>query len=329
MTKPAAPAFEDANKFLTRACQDCFSECCKKGKIFLLPEEVEAIENWLPGNAPEKIGAFRERLRPFPQFVFVEQHNRCVFLDESGLCELHVAGVKPEECFLWPLYVFVDELGTIDIRVFRECCQGHKAVTFDHPSVEKATIYARRIGYERLLSFRAAYSGDKIYDDRILRRLELEPQNVRPVQAAEKDEIVARLARDAGRDPSQLEALGPGGIHVHESGGHVTGCIAFRDDGPVPADGGVPHWEIVAMSVSVPEGQARISTVWSLLRALGKRVDGSSDAVVYARGGASGFEAALLGAGFRKSSLDHGGELKLAIRRAAIGHSRHHSPDGG
>jgi hypothetical protein len=48
--KPVTEIFESTNLELALACQKCESSCCKKGLLFMLPEDVNKIQQWLTRN---------------------------------------------------------------------------------------------------------------------------------------------------------------------------------------------------------------------------------------------------------------------------------------
>jgi Fe-S-cluster containining protein len=176
--KPSTLQFEQANDKLAAACMACASSCCKKGLLFLLPEEKEQMEKWVKLNRPDWSERFAKNLRQEEGFYLFDQEDSCMFLDEKNLCLLHNDGVKPQECFVWPLHVYVGSMGAPEIRVSTTCCEGYKFVTKDSPSVKACEDYAVRIGHDRLSRFRELYGGS--YGNTLLKELALSPK-VRPL----------------------------------------------------------------------------------------------------------------------------------------------------
>ena len=120
---------------LAEACQAKCSHCCKKGKIFLPEKEYLKILNWLEKNSPLDIEEFNARNHKFDGFYLYDQQNICQFLNAANLCRLHIHGVKPRECFWWPLHIYCAEADGFEIRVSTSCCEGYKHVTKESSEV--------------------------------------------------------------------------------------------------------------------------------------------------------------------------------------------------
>jgi hypothetical protein len=327
--RPISSAFELANQKLTQACQSYASACCKQGFIFLLPEEIRDIELWLANHAPDQMAAFHARLRSHDDFALLDQGDACIFLNESNLCRLHSSGIKPKECYLWPLYIYVDQLGTLDVRVFSTCCAGHNYLTSDHPSVDAATQFAAQIGYERTLRFREAYNGGKIYHDRILRELDLNPQHVRPLRADELDRYRAIYEGASSSEDwnatilrtARMIAVWPYGIHIYEQDGRVLGYMSLwpitRQTATHIASGqllctdideealerhnpgNATHWVMTAIAIMERDQPLRSVVTGSLLCTLKKRIQADHETTVFARAATAEGGSFLRRAGFR------------------------------
>lgn len=165
--KTTSISFADANQRLAESCRACSARCCKKGLLLLLPHELASIEGWLQEHAPENIGPFRDRIHYYDDFALFDQQLSCLFLDDNDLCVLHSAGLKPTECFIWPLHIYLGHRAeTVDVRVSTSCCDGYQNITDTHPSVYEAIKYARAVGYNRLTYVRSAYPGS--YQTRLI-----------------------------------------------------------------------------------------------------------------------------------------------------------------
>lgn len=163
-------AFEESNSKLAEACQSCAAQCCKKGLLFLLPSEEKAIRIWLNENDSNKLLEFDSCLTEHQQFFLFDQRDACMFLNSTNMCTLHGAGIKPKECYLWPVHIYLDILGTPEVRISKSCCDGHRHVASDHPIIAEAVMFAADIGYERLLQFRSLYAGS--YEHELLCKID-------------------------------------------------------------------------------------------------------------------------------------------------------------
>ena len=149
----------EVNSRLAASCQSACSACCKKGKIFLPDGQHDAILKWLEANAPEEMAEFESRCERFNAFYLYDQRSACQFLDGSDLCRLHTEGVKPRECFWWPLHVYTGGSTPFEIRVSTACCGGHAHLNPHSPYVDTVEAEARQLGGEILTSFRKVYPG--------------------------------------------------------------------------------------------------------------------------------------------------------------------------
>lgn len=147
------------NDRLASACQATCSSCCKKGKIFLPEDQYQAIRSWVATNSPGELQQFESRTEAFDGFRLYDQQDICQFLDRQDLCRLHNQGVKPRECFWWPLHVYTTGSEGLEIRVSNSCCEGYKHITPDSPYVEGVIDEVKALGAELIGKFRDVYPG--------------------------------------------------------------------------------------------------------------------------------------------------------------------------
>ncbi len=114
----------DDNDKLADACRSRGSKCCKSGTFLLKPWEYESIERWVAANGTA--GDLRELHDRMSGMVY-DQRQRCQFLDGRDLCRLHVYGVKPLECWFWPLHTAEDG-DHVEVSV-ATCCDAHCSIT--------------------------------------------------------------------------------------------------------------------------------------------------------------------------------------------------------
>ena len=328
--KPITQKFEEANQSLANACIACKSSCCKKGLLFLLPEEKEQIEKWILTNNPDWHERFLANLKEEQDFFLFDQEDSCMFLDTQNLCRLHEDGVKPQECFVWPLHVYEGDMGNPQIRVSTTCCEGYKFVEADTPSVHACESYAHQIGHDRLSRFREIYKGS--YGNRFVKEIELQPK----VRSLKSDEL--HLYRAAG------EAFFPGedwdkgmqrisGMHAR----HTDGLLVYEDDGkiigyatlwplsseavaklktseltdshideqamPQDRNAHVSSWIMTAIAVNEPDRTRRRQIVTGLLYAIFLRMNLDSESEIYAHAATDKGHAFLTRSGFKFNFL--------------------------
>lgn len=125
-------------------------------------DEYTKILAYVQENKSSEVQAdFSARVKHHDRFRLYDQQERCGFLDERDLCELHDKQLKPVECFSWPFHLYTAPDGaSIDIRYSTSCCSAHLAIE-EHP--EEAQQYAERIlakyKPDEILSFRQEYGG--------------------------------------------------------------------------------------------------------------------------------------------------------------------------
>lgn len=149
----------DFNDRLASACQATCSSCCKKGKIFLPEVQYQAIRKWVATNSPGELDEFESRTEAFDGFRLYDQMDICQFLDKQNLCRLHNHGVKPRECFWWPLHVYTTESSDLEIRVSSSCCDGYLHIQPDTPYVDGVIDEVKVLGSELIRNFRGVYPG--------------------------------------------------------------------------------------------------------------------------------------------------------------------------
>lgn len=239
--KPSVEQFEKSNENLAKACMDCASSCCKKGLLFLLPEEKLQIENWVKLHKPEWLERFLKNLKQESGFFLFDQEDSCMFLDRRNLCVLHNDGVKPQECFVWPLHVYLGNLGNPEIRVSTTCCEGYKFVNKQSPSVDACKDYASQIGHDRLARFREVYGGS--YGNTLLTTVELPPK-VRSLASHELN-----LYRNAGEAFFPGEDWDRGMLRISRMHArHKEGLLVYEDDGKIT--GYATMWPLSGDAVS-------------------------------------------------------------------------------
>lgn len=166
----AGKVADPINDKLAQACQATCSSCCKKGKIFLPDAEYQAISDWVRENSPGELEEFEKRSEKFDGFYLYDQQECCQFLDGANLCRLHTQGVKPRECFWWPLHVYAGEKGELDIRVSTSCCLAYQHIDAESPAVDALEAESRKLGGALIERFRAEYPGS--YSGVSLRKFE-------------------------------------------------------------------------------------------------------------------------------------------------------------
>ena len=157
------------NEQLAVACQATCSSCCKKGKIFLPDDEYQKLWNWISENSPGDLNEFQSRSEKHDGFHLYDQKDSCQFLDQKDLCRLHTQGVKPRECFWWPLHIYTTDTEDLDIRVSTSCCNAYKHISADSAYVDAVEAEVGKMGVELIGKFRAVYPGS--YSGVSLRRL--------------------------------------------------------------------------------------------------------------------------------------------------------------
>lgn len=307
--KPRTLQFEQANDKLAAACMACAASCCKKGLLFLLPEEKEQIENWVKLNRPDWSGRFSANLREEEGFYLFDQEDSCMFLDGNNLCLLHNDGVKPQECFVWPLHVYLGGMAVPEIRVSTTCCEGYKFISEDSPGVRACDEYAGRIGHDRLALFREIYRGS--YGTSLVKTAAL-PIRVRALGPHELG--LYRVAGEAffpGEDwdrglqrVARMHARHGGGLLVWERDGQIAGyatmwpltgeAVARLQSGelvdadideqvmPLSLDESVRDWIMTAIAVGEPDRKLRRQIVSGLLYAIFSRLAPGATSRIYA-----------------------------------------------
>jgi hypothetical protein len=326
--KPSTNQFESANESLAAACMACASSCCKKGLLFLLPEEKEQMETWVKLHKPHWLERFVKNLKQEDGFYLFDQEDSCMFLDNKNLCLLHKEGVKPQECFVWPLHVYLGPMGMPEIRVSTTCCEGFKFVSKDSPSVQACEDYALRIGHDRLSRFRELYGGS--YGNTLVKELALPPK----VRALGPHEL--HLYRAAGETffpgedwdrgmqrISRMHARHGDGLLVYETDGRVLGYATMWplsdeavlrlqsgelidsdiDEKAMPAkpDEPVTNWIMTAIAVNESDKTKRRPIVSGLLYAIFSRLSAGANSQVYAHAATERGRSFLARTGFKFS----------------------------
>ncbi len=149
------------NDGLAAACQACHSACCKKGKIFLPPDELAAMRAAAKLQSPDFVAEFESRLSEGPDYALYDQRDGCQFLTTDNLCSLHDKGMKPRECFWWPYHVYINESGVPSIEVSTTCCEAWRKHDDEGARrfLNDIDEQVNGLGVEVITDFRGAYSG--------------------------------------------------------------------------------------------------------------------------------------------------------------------------
>ena len=152
---------DEFNKGLAGACKACESACCKKGKIFLSPEEEARLARHAASLGPAAQEAYEGRLEAREGFSLYDQRDRCQFLTADNLCSLHALGIKPNECFWWPYHVYVDSNGAPVIELSTTCCDAWKLHDLGAAAgfLEAIDDQVNALGVDVIRAFRKAYDG--------------------------------------------------------------------------------------------------------------------------------------------------------------------------
>jgi hypothetical protein len=304
----------------------CASSCCKKGLLFLLPEEKEQIETWVKVNRPDWLERFSKNLKKEKDFYLFDQEDSCMFLDQKNLCVLHNDGVKPQECFVWPLHVYLGNLGNPEIRVSTTCCEGFKFVTKDSPSVEACENYAEKIGHDRLARFREIYGGS--YGNTLVKEIDLPPK----VRSLASDELGLYRAAGEAFFPdedwdrgmqriSRMHAKHDDGLLVYEENGKISGYATLWplsddavdqlktgelidsdiDEKAMPDSQSQPitNWIMTAIAVNEPDQTRRRQIVSGLLFAIFNRLAPNRTSQVFAHAATDRGQSFLNRKGFK------------------------------
>jgi hypothetical protein len=154
-----AAATNDLNSPLAKACQQACVKCCREGKIFIPDSEFARIEHWLTANSPADLPEFRARSTAHDGFHLYEQGAGCQFLDTWNLCRLHVPGVKPRECFWWPLHVFAGADDQLEVCVSTDCCSAYQHVVQEPRLANELQAEVEGLGRDLVLKFRKQFPG--------------------------------------------------------------------------------------------------------------------------------------------------------------------------
>ena len=163
------PESERINCQMAERCQARMASCCTKGLIFLPDDELERLLAWLDTKSPAEKDAFLARLVRHDGFALYDQQHRCQFLTDGNLCRLHTEGVKPAECFWWPLHIYVAPDGGLEARVSTSCCTAHELIRPDSPVIDDINKRVAALGPDVFRRFRANYSGS--YDNKLVARI--------------------------------------------------------------------------------------------------------------------------------------------------------------
>ncbi len=326
--KPENTTFELANQNLAHACQNCQSSCCKKGLLFMLPEEVGQVKRWIVANKPEVMERFVSLLQNHGDFWLFDQEEACMFLDAKDLCQLHMSGAKPKECYIWPLHIYLSNLGQPEIKVSTTCCDGYKFISQDHPSMEATRNFARDIGYSRLARFRSIYAGS--YGSKLIEFLDLK-ENTNTLKLSELpcyrtagERFFPEEDWDSGlKRVERMLCRYPDGIIVFKEENEILGYATLWpitneaarsletgelldchiDEKVIPEDPKLisGNWIITAIGVIPEQKEKRREIILSLLNAIRSRLAPDKRHSVYAHAATESGERFLRRTGFEFS----------------------------
>lgn len=160
------PEINPINIKLAEACQNSCAACCKHGQLLVFNDEFDRIITWIKIYSPAEESEFRARCRQYDGFYLYDQQVSCQFLDASNLCRLHVAGVKPMECFWWPIHVYQGERDNLEIRVSTSCCEAYRHITNESTLLNDVKQVLAERGFDIFRRFRSAYKGG--YENRLV-----------------------------------------------------------------------------------------------------------------------------------------------------------------
>ncbi|MCA9799802.1 MAG: YkgJ family cysteine cluster protein, partial [Cyanobacteria bacterium HKST-UBA04] len=147
------------NALLAERCMTHQAACCKQGQLFLPAAEYERLLAWVQANAPDEAAEFIGRIAAYDGFYLYHQRTRCQFLDPQNLCRLHHTGTKPSECFWWPLHVYVNANGQLDIRAASYCCNAAEHLQPDADHVQTLIGQVQQLDPDLIRRYRAVYPG--------------------------------------------------------------------------------------------------------------------------------------------------------------------------
>ena len=151
---------DELNEKFASSCMAAKASCCKKGQLFIVEEEYQRIVEWLQANSPHELAEFEGRSQKHDGFRLYDQMSSCQFLDSNNLCRIHNEGVKPAECFWWPLHVYLNEdAAKFEIRASTTCCAASSCLPESSLLEGEIRTTCEGIGDDILLRFRAAYKG--------------------------------------------------------------------------------------------------------------------------------------------------------------------------
>jgi hypothetical protein len=157
------------NSSLATACQLSQGSCCKKGLLFLPEDEYQAIVEWVAANSANELGEFESRCVKYDGFYLYDQKDCCQFLTETNLCRLHSEGVKPSECFWWPVHIYGTKPENLELCVATGCCNACEYIDTNSSLLDDITKRFHELGADVICRFRGVYSGS--YEKRFLRKL--------------------------------------------------------------------------------------------------------------------------------------------------------------
>jgi hypothetical protein len=148
------------NSRLSSACQQAEASCCKAGMLFLPEDEYKAIVSWLSDNSPSEQDEFESRCVKHDRFYLYDQKDCCQFLTETNLCRLHLEGVKPSECFWWPVHIYGTEPENLEFRVATTCCKACKYIEANSSVLDDIRKRVRELGTDVICRFRRVFFGN-------------------------------------------------------------------------------------------------------------------------------------------------------------------------
>lgn len=148
------------NSRLSSACQQAEASCCKAGMLFLPEDEYKAIVSWITDNSPSELDEFESRCVKHDRFYLYDQKDCCQFLTQTNLCRLHLEGVKPSECFWWPVHIYGTEPENLEFRVATTCCTACEYIDANSSVLDDITNRVRELGTDVFCRFRRVFLGN-------------------------------------------------------------------------------------------------------------------------------------------------------------------------
>lgn len=148
------------NAALATTCMAAGAACCRAGKVLLSPSEYDDLAAYVASRSAAERAEFDGRCEEHDGFRLYDQREGCQFLTEDALCRVHPLGIKPKECFWWPLHVYETAEGSLEIRSASYCCRAASSLSQDGTHVDLIAEQAAELGHDVLRKFRKVFPGN-------------------------------------------------------------------------------------------------------------------------------------------------------------------------